>query len=518
MRKTFYSLCMTCILLITGIVMSGCNKNDQNNPQEPAKVQTYKMSIQASKGNNGNQTDGPKKVLVLDGTTLNATWAAGERVTVYNETKSATLDGYLEAQSNGASTQLLGELTGTIEAGDRLTLKYLAPNYNDQRGTLAYISVNCDYAVAETVEVESILGGTIYTSDEAAFVNQQAVVKFTLKDAVDHTTLLSPTALTFNDGTSDIATLTSIPAATYTTNGDGVLFVAVPGFSDKTVTLTATVGSDTYTFEKASTTLANGRYYALTVEMNKPASAFSNGILPGEFSVSETTKVHFSQGNLQYVGTWQFAEHQWDNFGTSQYDDHRDLFCWGTGDAPNKVSEDNNDYSTFVDWGVNAITNGGNTANQWRTLTKDEWMYLFFTRANATTLFGLGSVNGVNGLILLPDNWSLPTGVSFTASTTQELSNEGTYYYDNRYPYQDHFMDNTYTAEQWSVMEASGAVFLPEAGDRSGAVLGSAVNGFYWSTTPNGTNRAERLYFNGLCIFPHGQDYRYIGESVRLVR
>ena len=74
MRKSFYSVCMTCTLLIAGVVMSGCNKNDQNNPQEPAKVQTFKMSIQASKGDNSHQTNGAKKVLGLDGTILNATW------------------------------------------------------------------------------------------------------------------------------------------------------------------------------------------------------------------------------------------------------------------------------------------------------------------------------------------------------------------------------------------------------------------------------------------------------------
>ena len=35
-----------------------------------------------------------------------------------------------------------------------------------------------------------------------------------------------------------------------------------------------------------------------------------NGKLPGAFSVSPTKVVYFSQGNLQYVGTWQFADNQ----------------------------------------------------------------------------------------------------------------------------------------------------------------------------------------------------------------
>ena len=58
-----------------------------------------------------------------------------------------------------------------------------------------------------------------------------------------------------------------------------------------------------------------------------------------------------------------------------------DLFGWGTGANPTKNSADYNDYSTFTDSGTNPITNGGNQANMWRTLTNDEWNYLFNARA-----------------------------------------------------------------------------------------------------------------------------------------
>lgn len=93
-------------------------------------------------------------------------------------------------------------------------------------------------------------------------------------------------------------------------------------------------------------------------------SPIVDGVLPGEFSVSAGQKVHFSQGNLQYVGTWRFAEHQYDYFGADQTDNHRDLFGWGTGNNPNLVSTNDNDYATFVDWGTNAISNGGNEADR----------------------------------------------------------------------------------------------------------------------------------------------------------
>lgn len=242
-----------------------------------------------------------------------------------------------------------------------------------------------------------------------------------------------------------------------------------------------------------------------------------DGMLSGEFSVSATTKVHFSQGNLQYVGTWQFAEHQWDIIGNAQADNNRDLFGWGTGDAPNKVSTTPSDYSTFTDWGTNAITNGGNIANMWRTLTTDEWVYLFETRTNAATLFGLGSVNGVNGTIILPDNWVLPAGASFTASTTQGLV---FVYYDGLYSNSNgnNFSHNSYTKEQWSVMESAGAVFLPAAGDRSSVgVHGFGSYGGYWSS-PYDTLYAYYLRFNSYELDPQDICLLYGGQSVRLVR
>ena len=230
------------------------------------------------------------------------------------------------------------------------------------------------------------------------------------------------------------------------------------------------------------------------------------GVLSGEFSVSASQKVRFSQGNLQYVGTWQFAEHQWDCFGSSQSDNHRDLFGWGTGDAPNTVSTDNNDYGTFVDWGTNG----------WRTLTKDEWVYLFYTRTNAATLFGLGSVNGVNGTILLPDDWTLPAGASFTASTTQGLADAGGYYSN---PNSDNFSHNTYTTVEWEVMEENGAVFLPAAGSRNGTdvdYVGS--RGGYRSATSDDTENAYYLSFGSGLLYPQYNYFRYFGFSVRLVR
>ena len=328
-----------------------------------------------------------------------------------------------------------------------------------------------------------------------------------------------PTSKTVSTaGDSFVVTIKSNAAWSASANQSWVTIDPKTGQGDAFVTITVAAG-DAGT---AQVLFTNGDNTAtLTIQRGNsptpPTPPTGDGVLSGEFSVSATTKVHFSKGNLQYVGTWQFATNQWDYFGTSQSDNHRDLFGWGTGNNPNNVSTDYDDYATYIEWGNNPITNGGNKANQWRTLSKDEWVYLFYGRTDAATKFGLGSVNGVNGTILLPDNWTLPGGVSFNAGTTKGLVwTEDRYYYDSNGG--QHFADNTYTAAQWKAMEDNGAVFLPAAGHRYGSdVLGVGSYGDYWSSTPNEYS-ACFLFFYSDYLNPQSYLNRVDGRSVRLVR
>lgn len=241
------------------------------------------------------------------------------------------------------------------------------------------------------------------------------------------------------------------------------------------------------------------------------------------FSVSADKQVTFSPGNLQYHPAndeWRFAENQTDYIGdansniAADYDGWIDLFGWGTGDAPTKSSTSYSDYSTFVDWGTNQI--GADAPNTWRTLSKDEWMYIFYNRPNAQSLFALGSVNGVNGTIILPDNWTTPDGVSFVASTTQGLSWGGSSYYNSN---DNNFSHNTYTAEQWQTMEQAGAVFLPASGYRSGtAVRNVGDYGYYWSSTEDNEDFPYGVYFDSYLLYPQGKYGRHSGLAVRLAK
>lgn len=256
-----------------------------------------------------------------------------------------------------------------------------------------------------------------------------------------------------------------------------------------------------------------------------------DGAIKAKFAVSLTDTVYFSMGNLQYqasTGTWRFAEHQYDYIGddnskiSSTFAGWIDLFGWGTSGwnsgakayQPYSTSGTRSDYYpgnkatngltgdyANADWGVyNAISNGGNQPGMWRVLTKDEWNYIINNRVRSSSLYGNATVLGVPGLILLPDGWTGADDVLFTPQVTN-------------------YTTNVYTGKAWQALESSGAVFLPAAGGRNGTeVILVGSYGFYWSSTPGGTDSAYYLNIDSGHIIPQYNSYRNPGRSVRLVR
>jgi hypothetical protein len=236
----------------------------------------------------------------------------------------------------------------------------------------------------------------------------------------------------------------------------------------------------------------------------------------GMFSVSSSKQVVFSSGNLQYHpanNEWRFAPSQLDYIGnansncSSTYNGWLDLFGWSTSGTNFGVSTSTNaiNYNgSILDWGKNKI--GNDAPNTWRTLTYNEWNYLLNKRDNASSLRGVAQVNGVNGLILLPDNWTRPAGVTFKSGFH---SSDGVDYYA---AYQ------TFTVAEWSKLEAAGAVFLPAAGYRGGSYVNEVQeNGAYWSS--KGYDRCLAYCLRFTSDEAHLEsNYRDYGRSVRLVK
>ena len=260
----------------------------------------------------------------------------------------------------------------------------------------------------------------------------------------------------------------------------------------------------------------------------------ANGASYSTFSVADGRMVKFSKGNLQYtttgahavsgggtsIGTWRFAEHQYDYIGggniniSSSYTGWIDLFGCGTNGYikdPWTHSTNNSDYAVLsrsdYEWGAyNAISNGGDQAGMWRTLTKDEWNYLLFTR-NVTYRCALATVNGnITGLIIFPDSFTLPTGIVVNTNVID-------------------FTTNFYGIDQLLELENAGCIFLPTAGSRDGIKINNIGTGFYWSNTINTASYNCCVYFGNIISnsetlgFSTNQSYSpYLGLSVRLVK
>ncbi len=278
------------------------------------------------------------------------------------------------------------------------------------------------------------------------------------------------------------------------------------------------------------------------------------------FSVGAGKKVVFAPGNLVYdKGNWRFHANQYDKCFTSDGDvsGHYtssgtfDLFGWGssgidltgtdktwiyyqpwsqksdaeyatagsgTTEDPYVYGNPISPYNTFGygpaypnnlgvgDWGYNTIS--GYASGDWRTPTKEDWD-AFFDKLSIydVTRMDAGTVAGVCGLIILPDDFIDPKTSSARASGAFET------------PHDNSYTQNIYTAEAWKAMENAGAVFLPCEGYRNGTTIQSSINyGQYWTSTAGDSDNASRL------IFRHGRTYNTVskhrnhGRAVRLVR
>ena len=259
MKKYLTLIVCSCLLLLTGVVFVACSSDDDGD-QQP---QVYNVTVEAVLS-----SDAVTRALSVGDDKITSQWAQGEVVHV---TKSGTNLGTLTPQSTGtASTKLIGTLSGaTLAVNDELVLTYLksAADYSGQKGTLSDIGAN--YAIATaTVKVTQINGSYIKTED-ATFTSQQAIVKFTMKGETN--VALNVSSLNIKYGSTTLS-LTDIPNATYSTNGNGVLYVAVPAFDSQLLTLTATVGGNTYKYEKPAVSFENGKYYPVSVRMGKHES------------------------------------------------------------------------------------------------------------------------------------------------------------------------------------------------------------------------------------------------------
>ena len=212
------------------------------------------------------------------------------------------------------------------------------------------------------------------------------------------------------------------------------------------------------------------------------------GQLDGIFSVSKYDKVNFSRGNLLYnpaLDIWKFTEmqHDWynqDNTIAATDSVWMDLFTWGcTGYKFTPLIDKAYYFYSYeqagiipenFDWGVFCpIRNGGNQRNQWRTLTREEWIYVINERNDADKLRANAIVNDIKGFILFPDT-------STIAINNPNILVSG----------------QSYSIDRWQILEKQGCIFFP--------------NDNYWTSTPSfryvqyGTQGYHLVFIGGCYI------------------
>ena len=288
------------------------------------------------------------------------------------------------------------------------------------------------------------------------------------------------------------------------------------------------------------------------VEVPRDASRGTTG---KAFSVSPTKKVMISTANLYFDMVdqkYKLMEHAYDmyekwneNVGPNYSIRYRQrneypnmarvsLFNWGaagsmrthvlnttypSGDALYELEDygcgvpNAGTFSYDYDWGNNKIYSATGAqigeVGTWKTLNGDQWNYLIYSRSDASSKYGVAQITKsvddfVNGLIILPDQWTLPYGLTFTPGVGS-------------------WTQNTYTVEEWEQMEKAGAIFLPAAGIRlqTNAAMQNSYGG-YWSTSSSNYQDAWNLsFFENMLFAPNdfgGSQPRACGQSIRLVR
>jgi len=486
------------IILAFGAIIS-CSKDE-------LKVNSEKVAITFTAA----PLDGGDTKTYISGGKIN--WAVGDSITVTN---SASQTGVYYIANEGDIVERRVAIF-TYKSGTEFSEegKYTATygNINDQWYEKSKPGSNCTMCASATVTNQESSSAFKCVFN---FTNSCGVV-----DVRANTGNIVISKIMIGEYTLNLTTPTKL-------TGDETLLVAVPAeagapFSFTDVTF---VKSDGGVLKKSLNSAA-------TVRLNQirkmdTGSYFANTVyeLSGVFSVSATQKVHFASGNLQAVYTkkdpvdpksysWQFAENQYTvignaqgntTIGASQVDGNIvDLFGWSTNTTYYGIS--NSDYNTdysgdFVDWGE---TIGGG----WRTLSRDEWDYLLYSRSNDHPRFARANYDGTRGVILFPDGYTgtgasgVVDGLAIRNSTT-----EG-------YP------SSSISGSNWISMMNEGCVFLPAGYYRKKNVVNNANFFFqYYSSTSGSIYMAYNLYLhNGSCTSFVSTSYRSQGGSVRLVK
>lgn len=516
------TLALVAVLLVMG--MTQCKKEQPTPTPEPTPDgETVYISMKVD--------DGGSKHIVYPGTGAYV-FQTGDKIYVGNNGKYVGTLTYNDGRFSGSITNpsttdylhfyFTGGKTPSTTPTAGSTTSFTV-NISSQINNLPVLSYG--HSTSKYID-----GTTTYT---CMLENKCGLVKFKPSIATYETIIVSgmKTVATIDFATPGITPTDATGEVTlypYTTINWAILLP-----QEEVVNPTVTIGSFKYP-KVTIPAITTNMYYNTGVNiMISPIGAINS-----VFTINSSgNKVNFSQGNLQYQAssdTWRFAINQFDYIGydnsniSNTYNGWIDLFGWGTSGwdngntyyhpydsddtyggsyGPRGLLSLTGDYAE-ADWGVhNAISNGSNSTHFWRTLTDAEWKYVLNTRETTSGIrYAKAVVNNVNGIVLLPDDW---TEDFYTLNSTNTASAD--------------FTNNVISASEWTNhFEFNGAVFLPTTGMRQGTDVPSnpTTVGSYWSSsslTGGTTYEYARYWYFYRSNLTFSYDSRARGMAVRLV-
>ena len=181
------------------------------------------------------------------------------------------------------------------------------------------------------------------------------------------------------------------------------------------------------------------------------------------FSVTRDKQVVFSAGNLQCLP----ANHLQPRFAEHQYD-----ICANT-DLSRAEYQNYSEWTDLFPFSISTIRVTEDFP--WRTLTEEEWKYLFTGRERYGKSFKCTIITDkgdVKGVVLLPDDWEPAKWRKLYPWVPDTSSDACNKYY--------------LTLEEWTALESFGAVFLPETkweDCNAGATWAKGNAIAYWSAS-----------------------------------
>lgn len=539
------------------LLMTACEKENEKTVTIPEGA--LLISAESTHSSNSSKT-------TVDGTAVY--WYDGDAINV-NGTEGTVLfsegAAYLSGINNSVDMYAGFPAEITSVSGTNITLNI--PNsysYDEREGNQKLDLPMVAYAEANSTRLDfKHVCAAIQVNVNNVFSGAEFYLEKITVSSNSHplcgTVTVSPNPL----GVSHIPTYSASTASVTMNFGDEEVSVAASGSKSIQIPVLLTLGSSTISVDieghyangadfssgrvdaaakivyhnSSSTLLERAKVYPAPCTIRVSGSPAITKTYP-KFSVSSTKKVYFSRGNLQYQassGQWRFAPSQNNYIGannsniSSSYTGWIDFFGFGTSgkstgataNQPYASSTNAADYygsdltynaSTGADWGSN---NYYGTA--WRTLGTGEITYLLFTRSSGTTVNGtanarytLARVNGTNGLLIFPDNTTIPTFTN--GSTWGTINNASTTW------------STTITSADWDKLERAGCIFLPAAGSRGNdsdgtIVLNAGGVGCYWTAKASTDNKAYRFNFTLGSNAPGSGPLKACrGYSVRLVQ